>query len=525
MPRLDLRTLILLLAIVSALLTFANTFIATYHTQREQLTEQTLEANRAYAVKLAEISQQFFLDLQSQLAFSADVLAERYGDEQAMDAEIARLILQNSSFNTALVVNADGRVLASSQDTRYLLGQVLSSVGARQALSRREPLVSPTYIGANEQLLVLVSAPIFNRQGDYLGYVGGAIYLQRQNVLHSLLGVHYHRDGSYIYVVDGQGQLIYHEDTERIGQDVSANPVVQKVIAGGEGAQRVVNTRGIEMLAGYAHVPAAQWGVVAQRPLADTLSELDGLVWSSMLHAVPFTLASLLVFWWLATLIARPLRELSAIAKSMDNADAPARIEEVPGWYYEAKRLRKAMLGGVRLLHQKVGQLSQENATDPLTGLTNRRGLQLCLDTWHAEGRAFAVLALDIDHFKRINDTFGHDTGDAVLQFFAQQMRRCARTSDLLCRSGGEEFIMLLPEVSYEEALRIAQRLCDHVAATASPTGEPITISIGIARHPDQATSVAGVLKEADQALYAAKRTGRNRVVGAASMARVTSLT
>ena len=512
MFRLDLRKLILLLALVSALLTFGNSFLASYQTQRSQLMEQTLASNRAYATKLAKMTQRLFVSMQAQLAFSADVLGTGLDDAPRVYAEVRRLATQTDSFNSVLVVDAQGIVRAASTNVGYYEGQRLSTVGARQALAEHRPLVSSPYTGANGELLVFISHPIHDAEQNYLGFIGGGIFLRRPNILHDLLGQHFHQDGSYIYVVDNRGQLIYHRDAQRVGEQITGNPAIEATIRDEEGAQRITNSLGIDMLAGYSHVPASDWGVVAQRPTRDTLRELDDLAWKALRNAIPLTLPSLLLFWWLAGLISLPLRELAQSARAMDDKDTPERIGRIRDWYYEARRLKQALLAGVTLMHLKMGRLNQENLTDPLTGLTNRRGMQLALDDWQRARQAFSVLAIDIDHFKRVNDRYGHDVGDQVLQFLARKIGERSRSSDLNCRSGGEEFIMLLPDTPEDAARMVAQRLCNQVALALSPTGEPITLSIGVAHYPSHGTTVAEVLKRADLALYAAKRGGRNQV-------------
>ncbi|MGL9734376.1 MAG: GGDEF domain-containing protein [Symbiopectobacterium sp.] len=94
-----------------------------------------------------------------------------------------------------------------------------------------------------------------------------------------------------------------------------------------------------------------------------------------------------------------------------------------------------------------------------MTGLYNRCGLDTILKYWHTLHRDFAIIALDIDNFKQVNDTLGHDTGDAVIKFIAKQLRDCSRGSDILCRGGGEEFLVLLPETS-QNICRADRRGC-----------------------------------------------------------------
>ena len=200
----------------------------------------------------------------------------------------------------------------------------------------------------------------------------------------------------------------------------------------------------------------------------------------------------------------------------MDKPGTAESIHNVKSWYFETSELKRAMLVGVNLLHQKIGKLHLDVQTDPLTGLLNRRGMDDALALWQAAQCPFAALALDIDHFKRVNDVHGHAVGDQVLQRLAQLMRESARGDDVLCRVGGEEFLMLLPGVSLEAAEQVAQRLRALLERTdIAPVGR-ITLSLGVARWPQHGSTAGAVLEAADAALYEAKRTGRNRVVVAA---------
>ena len=160
--------------------------------------------------------------------------------------------------------------------------------------------------------------------------------------------------------------------------------------------------------------------------------------------------------------------------------------------------------------------------TDALTGLFNRRYMEShlagLLEQASARGKPLAVLVIDIDYFKSINDTHGHDAGDDVLREFALRIKRSIRGIDLACRYGGEEFVVVMPETDMAVAAMVAERLRRRIAAEPFAIHEgarsiPVTISIGIAALRGADDNAAGVLKRADQALYRAKRDGRNRVV------------
>jgi two-component system, cell cycle response regulator len=168
-------------------------------------------------------------------------------------------------------------------------------------------------------------------------------------------------------------------------------------------------------------------------------------------------------------------------------------------------------------------QMSIEMAiTDALTGLFNRRYMESHLATLieqaKSRGKPLTALVLDIDYFKAINDSHGHDAGDDVLREFALRIRRSIRGIDLACRYGGEEFVIVMPETDMAVAAMVAERLRRRIAADPFAIQQgarsiPVTISIGIAGVRGREDSAAALLKRADQALYRAKRDGRNRVV------------
>ena len=168
-------------------------------------------------------------------------------------------------------------------------------------------------------------------------------------------------------------------------------------------------------------------------------------------------------------------------------------------------------------------QMSIEMAiTDALTGLFNRRYMESHLVTLveqaAARGKPIAVLVVDIDYFKAVNDTYGHDAGDDVLREFALRIRKSIRNIDLACRYGGEEFVIVMPETDMAVATMVAERLRRRIASEPFAIQQggrslDVTISIGIAALAGTDDNALAILKRADQALYRAKRDGRNRVV------------
>jgi diguanylate cyclase (GGDEF)-like protein len=171
-------------------------------------------------------------------------------------------------------------------------------------------------------------------------------------------------------------------------------------------------------------------------------------------------------------------------------------------------------------LQDRNRELQQLSITDELTGLYNRKHL---MDTLNAEvtrskrnRHSFALLVVDIDHFKRVNDTYGHQKGDEVLRLLGDVFRETVRSCDYVARYGGEEFILMLPEVGAAGGLEVAERIRARVATErVNPKGDRITVSIGMAMFPEHGDRPDMLFQQADQALYAAKKAGRDRVVTA----------
>jgi len=183
----------------------------------------------------------------------------------------------------------------------------------------------------------------------------------------------------------------------------------------------------------------------------------------------------------------------------------------------EANQALYEQIGKINDLQEK---LREQANRDSLTGLFNRRYLEGTLERELArcrrEGAPLTMLLLDIDHFKLVNDTYGHPAGDEVLRVFARALQDSARAEDIVCRYGGEEFLLVLPKMSLGVARGRATQLLElfrQTTVTFEDSRIPVTTSIGIASVPDHASGVENLIRCADQALYRAKSTGRNRAV------------
>jgi diguanylate cyclase (GGDEF)-like protein len=508
--RLKLRQLVLGLALAGILATLANSLYAIYHVQRDELILNALNANHAYARKLAEVSDAVIRTSRKQLAYSAGLLAARFDNHTVARDEVRRLMEQTDAFDSAVIVRADGVIAASAPASLNLEGLKSFVPGPIQSLLEKRPIVTDPFISLTGDYVVSLSHPVFGPDGAYLGYVAGHIFLEQQNLLHGILKHHHYDDGSYVYVVDRYKTLIYHPDMQRVGERIPHNTAIDKVSMSASGAEAIVNSKGIPMLAGYAPITEAGWGVIAQRPRTATLAGLNGLIVDVFAKIAPLGLLTLLIMWLAANAISRPLRHLARCARDMDQQGAESAIGSTRSWYFEAEQLRGALLKGVQFMQARIDKLRVDSATDPMTGLLNRRGLEDVLERHATSGRAFSIIILDIDRFKVVNDTYGHGVGDEVIRQLAGLIQLNARPEDALCRAGGDEFLLLLPGTDTSDAAELAERLRQTVETHAMPGIGAVTISMGIAYWSGE-DPIESVLKQADDALYGAKRQGRNQ--------------
>jgi diguanylate cyclase (GGDEF)-like protein len=220
----------------------------------------------------------------------------------------------------------------------------------------------------------------------------------------------------------------------------------------------------------------------------------------------------------------RPPTRLVVLADQAEADSAVARLRRrlaivglasLAAIMFCAAALARPLLRGFN----RVADVAQQAEIDPLTKVANRRGFERSLGMELARtarhGRTCSLVLADLDDFKRVNDAYGHETGDAVLVAFAARLRESVRASDLVARLGGEEFALVLPEIDLAGAKamaeRVRQRLTDEPVGTAGHEPLRVTASFGVAE-ASSSTDWSALLRRADAALYAAKRSGKNRV-------------
>lgn len=216
-----------------------------------------------------------------------------------------------------------------------------------------------------------------------------------------------------------------------------------------------------------------------------------------------------------------PLSHLECVAKSIASGQYTQRAKV--NAKNELRSLANSINAMASAMNSKIEQFKSLSITDALTGLNNRHRFD---EIMHQEiervqryGTRVSLLMIDIDHFKNVNDTFGHQKGDMVLRKIGHILRECVRSVDIPCRYGGEELTIIMPESDGEEALKMAERIRQTIAKTDfrenAEGPEIVTVSIGVAGCPTKSCTLPEFVHAADSALYEAKGSGRNRVCSA----------
>ncbi|WP_108672086.1 sensor domain-containing diguanylate cyclase [Peribacillus acanthi] len=498
-----LRFIISVLVVVSVLLTALVTGYSAYNSIKQTLTINYEKNNLQYAKKLSSETNALLKSMETELASISDYAKNHKVSQYDID-----LMLKANShyFNSILIVNED-RILQSfsPKNLGFEPGLKINSDVAKRAIKLKKPFISEPYIATTGRLIVLVSYPIFDAQGTYKGYVGGTIYLEEENVLSKMLNEHFFGDGSYVYVVDKAGKIIFHPDKKRINEEVLFNPVVKKVTLGESGFQQVRNSRGIDFFVGYTVEPTTGWGIVSQTPVNVLNKPLNELVDQIILKALPLFIMIIVLSWWITLQIARPLNRLAkyseeAIVKRRNQCPNSSTMNSS---IYEVRQLYLHITNHLNVLHN-------ESRVDGLTGLSNRRTFERVVEEMMLERQPFSLILLDVDNFKNVNDSFGHLVGDEILIFLASKMNEIVGDHDLPFRYGGEEFGIVVKDKNIDVAVNIAEELRKTMEQSVGPKSISIKISLGISTYKESDT-ITSIIDKADSALYKSKLNGKNR--------------
>ena len=194
-----------------------------------------------------------------ELDYSARLLEKNFYNTQLRKEEVLRLKNQSNNFNSVLLVGQNKHILAyapSSLDFNF--GQAYNSLGIVESTEKKKTYISSPYWSLRNNLVVMMSQPIYDKTHQYLGMISGAIYLQKNNLINTMLNTQYDYKKSYMYVIDQHNRIIFHPDKNRIGEKIINNTGLDYINNHRKGSIRLKNSLGIDNLAGFAHIPSVK---------------------------------------------------------------------------------------------------------------------------------------------------------------------------------------------------------------------------------------------------------------------------
>ncbi len=504
-----LRTLMLALSVGGILLTSLLLLSALTLFQKGNIEDSLLESNLAYARKLADTTDRYLMTAQRELAYSASLI-ENFNNVNQLKQEANRLRLQSGFFNSVVIVSADAIITAASPESLGLIGVKLESQTTEQAIKAKKAFISEPFVSAAGNYVVLVSQPIFSKGGKYLGYLGGTIYLKKEGILSEILSMHFYDNKTDVSIVSSHGKIIFNRDTSLVSKDFKPGATLKEKLTSTRNGYFYDGNVNSGELVGYASMNQANWKII----ISGAPDSVSRILLQTVINAFWFTLgiialtAATVTFF--SARISFPLERLVEFAREEDSEVTLKKLSKINAWYNEADRLREAVMIHLQMMTRRVNKLSDEAMTDPLTGLYNRKGFEVLVKR-HAATEEHCIIAIDIDHFKKINDKYGHAAGDAVLVALSTRLKNVCVEDEIICRFGGEEFVVFLPETPLTEAANLAENMRSHIDDEDFPYTGKVTISLGVAGVKEMDINLA--LQQADEALYEAKRAGRNTAV------------
>ncbi|HEY2825885.1 MAG TPA: diguanylate cyclase, partial [Gemmatimonadales bacterium] len=416
-------------------------------------------------------------------------------------------------YTSIVVMNREGDPVASSAGATPapLSPQLLREVRTHDAV------LGDPYADPSDTVVLTITVPISATSGSgaAVGAMSATLHLSIDEILRSFA-----RTGlGEVLVVERDGTVI--ASSRPLGKPLQVRLPEAALAAlrnATEGTAEYVDYRNVSQVGIVKPIVRSTWSVVAQVPRERAFAEIVRLRNTTVVTLLILLGVVGVAAYWLGGLIHRPLalltRGVRQVAGGNFDVDIPVHEGEAEVAYLT--QVFNEMVKAVRDGRSKLEHLS---ITDGLTGLANRRHLMELLDQevkrLDRTKSPCTLLMIDVDHFKKFNDSYGHQAGDAALARVGKVLKECTRDVDRAGRYGGEEFAVLLPETDLAKALVVAERIRERMEAeslTVKGGTANATLSIGVAECPSHGETTADLMAAADAALYEAKRKGRNRV-------------
>lgn len=486
----------------------------------------------------AEVNDDLVQRLKALEMFSKALTPALLGNTVNLQAALEQRSLLLSLFNAGIVVlDPDGKVivgvpLSAGRSGLNLMDRDYVAAALREGKSTVGRPVPAKQPGGSS---VDMAVPIHDAQGRIIGAVAGLTRLDAANFLDNISQGHYGKTGGYLLAAPQYRLFVTASDKRRVMEEFPApgvDPLIDRRVQGLEGTEVFVNPHGVEVLSSTKRVPVTGWFVVVSLPTEEAFAPIRDVRHRLLLATLLLTLLAGGLCWWVVRRQLSPMlasvKALAVLSQSnLHPQPLPISREDEIG----------ELIGGFNRLLAELGQREEQVRQlafyDPLTKLPNRRLLNDRLTQALADskrsGRYGALMFLDLDNFKALNDAHGHGAGDLLLMQAADRLKKCVREVDTVVRLGGDEFVVMVGDLNADKAAsntqagsiaeKIRAALAEPYRLTVKHDGQAdamvehqCSASIGVVLFIDHEGSQEDFLRWADAAMYQAKETGSNLI-------------
>lgn len=459
----------------------------------------------------------------TQIGVLSQLMSGRTGNKDEISRMFKSFMLEDGEYTAVLYVDAQGKIVMDSQSPNSG-GDVSDRDYFKEAKAGRSFITDVLISKNSNRPFLFISSPVKDETGGFNGLVCGVIHI---GILEKVMNQFDFGHTGETYLLNRSGQFI----TVPLGVEgaplklENTSPIVDLAKAGAPSNGVYANYAGERVMGQYNWVKDKEWLVVAEMKHSVIFKALYTDIMLMAVIVMVMLLLSFAITFKFTEGIVRPIGLLLRGTSTIREGDYDFRIphDQVSSAPVELQQLCENFNLTGKKLKSTIQMLEMTAVVDQLTEVYNRRYILTegprVLETCIREGQPCSVLMLDIDYFKKVNDTFGHLVGDRVIIHAASLLLSCIRPIDMVSRYGGEEFLILVPNVPAQGGIELGNRI--RHAFMDQPYREkgleiPLTVSIGIAAYRKDysygTSTLEDMISRADQALYKAKRMGRNRV-------------
>lgn len=419
-------------------------------------------------------------------------------------------------------------------------GRQSSYVGDVHEAKLLEKMLKPSEDPNEPIRFIDFASPIYDLNNTFIGVIAAhANWIWAKRVFETAMPSDAQSRGIEIFVISVDGKILYPHAS------IGAITIPER-LKKTDGYEIMEWENGHQYLSVFVKVKSnvsndLGWGILVRQPISKALESVNALHQNLIYLGVGISILYMFLAYYFAMQFSSPIEKLANVSKLIGEGKKQADFN-ITSHLHEVQTLTDSLKNMVSVLLSHENELKEMNKTlenkvqertialqnaneqlthlarhDTLTQLHNRLASNEYLHQEFLRMKRthtpFSVALLDIDHFKNVNDTYGHDVGDTVLIHVAKILKNVARTTDFVARFGGEEFLLILPETLQEGAYSIAEKIRIAIENSDSSTVKNITLSIGVATASIEDANEDYVVKIADKALYQAKNEGRNRVI------------